>query len=57
MKFDQVQVLELCDGFDLVLMKDGKQIDYYHFDQEDSKEALVEVFRELGFVSNYQEVC
>ncbi len=57
----EVAVMEYCDGFGLEVKEYHEHgiisSRYFHFDQEDSKEGLVEVFKELGVKSYYEEVC
>lgn len=54
MPVTKVTVIDLCDGFDIKIIKDGAE-NYYHFDQEDSRERLVEVFNMLGVECWYEE--
>ena len=50
----KVCVSEACDGFTIII-KSEDGIKRYWFDQEDDKTKLVDVFKELGFDSEYEE--
>jgi DNA-binding PadR family transcriptional regulator len=52
----KIQIEEMCDAFAITILKDGGEDLRYYFDQEDGKEELVEVFRQLGFETTYVEV-
>ena len=51
----RVIIEEECDGF-RIIVSDGLSRKSWHFDQEDSISAITEVFEELGFESEYEEV-
>ena len=46
----EILILEYCDGFSIEVR--GK---VFLFDQEDDKSNLVDVFKELGLESKYEE--
>jgi hypothetical protein len=48
---------EASDGFEISVIYEDGASDTYSFNQEDTKEELVSVFRTLGFNSEYEEVC
>jgi NTP pyrophosphatase (non-canonical NTP hydrolase) len=47
----EIHIEECYDCFNIIV--DGVR---YHFDQEDNREALVDVFAQLGFDATYEEV-
>jgi len=48
----KVQIEDLYDGF-VIIVDDERFV----FDQEDTREKLVDVFEKLGFTADYEEVC
>jgi hypothetical protein len=56
MSVKTIVVSEACDGFSISLLYENGNNETYTFDQEDTKEELVSVFKALGFNSNYEEV-
>lgn len=53
----QVRIEEYCDWFSIVIYNNNtKKEEEFHFDQEDNKENLVAVFRELGYDATYEEI-
>ena len=50
----KVTILEACDALTILLEKEGKELRFY-FNQEDTKERLVEVFTLLGVEAVYEE--
>ena len=55
-KIDSIVIEEENDGFSIVIKYDGGKEKRFRFDQEDSKELLVNVFEQLGFNSTYEEI-
>lgn len=55
-KIDSVVIEEENDGFSIVIKYDGGKENRFRFDQEDSKELLVNVFEQLGFNAAYEEI-
>ena len=57
----KILVEEGAGYFDVILVRqqpDEREIrERYHFDQEDTHEELTKVFRNLGFETEYHEVC
>lgn len=55
----KIVIEDLYDGFYIVLIDSvTKEETRYHFDQEDSLEDMVKVFKKLGFNDvHYEEVC
>ena len=51
-----VTIQDLCDGFNVVIIKDGEEDECYHFDQEDTREGLVDMFASIGIHAEYEEV-
>jgi len=51
----QITILDEADGFVIVIHKDGEKDERYRFDQEDTREKLVDVFHSLGFEAEYEE--
>ena len=48
----KILIEEMCDGFSITV--DGKE---WHFDQEDTKEGLVEMFEYMGIKDvQYEEI-
>lgn len=47
-----VVINQYNDGFNINI--DGED---FHYDQEDTAEVLVKVFKKLGITATYQEVC
>ena len=50
----EVTILDACDGFTLVVEKDGENKRFY-FDQEDTREKLTNFFSFIGVESKYEE--
>lgn len=50
----KITIGEQHDGFSIYIEHNGLQ-KMFHFDQDDNKRKLVDVFRELGFGSTYEE--
>jgi hypothetical protein len=48
-------VCEYNDGFDIVIENSDDTRKRFSFNQEDSKERMVEVFEYLGIESEYEE--
>ena len=49
-------VLDMCDAFVIQIVKfDGSMLEYC-INQEDARRDLVDVFAELGFTTEYEEV-
>lgn len=56
MGIKKVVVLDMCDAFTIQIVKfDGSVLEYY-INQEDTRRELTEVFSELGFTTEYEEV-
>lgn len=56
MTIKKVVVLDMYDAFVIQIVKfDGSMLEYY-INQEDTRQDLVEVFTELGFTTEYEEV-
>jgi len=52
----KIYVVEACDGFSIVIQNDcGNELKRVWFCQEETKEELVDVFKYLGFESEYEE--
>jgi hypothetical protein len=53
----KIQVLEACDGFQIILTNSENQEIRYSFDQEETHQNLVDLFYKLGFTDvTYEEV-
>lgn len=50
-KKPKIEINDYYDGFDIVI--DGER---FSFDQEDTREKLVDVFNKLGYYPTYEEV-
>lgn len=48
----KVQIEDMNDGFAIII--DNER---FEFDQEDTREKLVDVFEKLGLTAEYEEVC
>ena len=55
-KVDSIVIEEYSDGFSIVIKYEGGKESRFYFDQEDSKELLVNVFEQLGFNVTYEEI-
>jgi len=55
-----VRVLDYCDGFGIDIINTdlagNEEIARYRFDQEDTRESLLDVFSKLGFTTEYEEI-
>lgn len=50
----KITILDECDGFVIVIHKDGEDR-RYRFDQEETREEMVDMFHVLGFEAEYEE--
>lgn len=55
MKVNKIIIGEECDAFEIAIMTDEETITY-RFLQEDSVEVMVDMFKELGYDAEYEEV-
>lgn len=52
---NNVIISDACDSFDITIDNwQGEKV--FHFDQEDTHENLVDMFKYLGCVATYEEV-
>lgn len=59
MKNVKIWIGEEYDGFtiEIISRKTGKAVTSLRIDQEDSIEALQEIFQRLGYETDFEEVC
>lgn len=50
-----IRIEEACDSFTIVIVHEDGLEERFHFDQEDDKTSLVDVFEKLGFKTKYEE--
>lgn len=55
LKVNKILVGEECDAFEIAIVTDEETITY-RFLQEDSVAIMADMFRELGYDAEYQEV-
>ena len=51
----KVVICDLYDGFDIVIYEDDEVVQWWNFDQEDTRERMVAVFQALGIEAEYEE--
>ena len=51
----KISVIDEYDGFVIVIHKDGEEDKRYRFDQEDTREEMVDMFHSIGFEAEYEE--
>lgn len=51
----RITILDECDGFVIIISRDGEEDKRYRFDQEDTREEMVDMFHSLGFEAEYEE--